>query len=252
MAVPLFIVLAAASATGCFALFSLDDYGPPGPPIRDGEVVGRLDAEAGPVSTPEAAPPVDVRPVKRVFLTSTTSNGNLNGTKGADATCQTLAAAAGLSGTFRAWLTVDKDTPPARFFGQPDRAADASVPDVRLVDTTGRTVALSWTQLLTTKAPLVPIEHTERGTKLNSADAGVKSNDQGVTCGSPGNGATFLPVWTNTKGDGTVNDFDVDCQNFMDNNTTGRIGIVASDAGWTDFNCAYPCELKARLYCFEQ
>ena len=44
------------------------------------------------------------------FVTSTTSvTGNLGGLAGADATCQRLAGAAGHSGTWRAYLSVERD-----------------------------------------------------------------------------------------------------------------------------------------------
>lgn len=42
---------------------------------------------------------------RKVFVTSTTHNGNLGGLVGADATCQARATAAGSPGTFRAWLS---------------------------------------------------------------------------------------------------------------------------------------------------
>src|SRR5262249_42934796 len=42
---------------------------------------------------------------KRVFVTSTTHDGNLGGLDGADAICASLAANAGLSGTYKAWLS---------------------------------------------------------------------------------------------------------------------------------------------------
>jgi hypothetical protein len=41
----------------------------------------------------------------KVFVTSATHNGNLGGLLGADAICQTAANIAGLSGTYRAWLS---------------------------------------------------------------------------------------------------------------------------------------------------
>jgi hypothetical protein len=41
----------------------------------------------------------------KVFVTSTTYNGNLGGLAGADAICQARANAGGLSGTYKAWLS---------------------------------------------------------------------------------------------------------------------------------------------------
>jgi hypothetical protein len=44
--------------------------------------------------------------VQRVFVTSTTSSGDLGGLAGADATCQQLADGEGLGGTWIAWLSI--------------------------------------------------------------------------------------------------------------------------------------------------
>lgn len=43
----------------------------------------------------------------RAFVTSTTMNGNMGGLAGADAACAARATAQGLTGTYRAWLSVD-------------------------------------------------------------------------------------------------------------------------------------------------
>jgi len=50
-------------------------------------------------------------PAVSLFVTSTTSvTGNLGGLAGADATCQRLASAAGHAGTWRAYLSAERDT----------------------------------------------------------------------------------------------------------------------------------------------
>ncbi len=49
---------------------------------------------------------------RRLFLTSLTFNGNLGGLSGADLTCQNVATARGLTGTWRALLAVAQ-TPPS-------------------------------------------------------------------------------------------------------------------------------------------
>jgi hypothetical protein len=74
--------------------------------------------------TPPWAPPV-----KRVFVTSTVYTGNLGGSAGADDKCQERADAAGLGGTFKAWLSAT-GTGNSAF----DRLSHASVPYVRVDD----------------------------------------------------------------------------------------------------------------------
>ena len=51
-----------------------------------------------------------------VFVTSTTHNGNLGGVAGADAICNARAAAAGLPGSYLAWISMADDDPEFRFF----------------------------------------------------------------------------------------------------------------------------------------
>ncbi|MCA9638983.1 MAG: DUF4215 domain-containing protein, partial [Myxococcales bacterium] len=52
---------------------------------------------------------------RRVFVTSTLYQGNLGGLAGADAKCQARAQAAGLPGTFLAWLSDNTNNPNTRF-----------------------------------------------------------------------------------------------------------------------------------------
>ena len=56
-----------------------------------------------------------------LFVTSKLYSGDLGGSAGADAECQTLAAAAGLAGEFKAWLWTDKDRPEETFYHSPGR-----------------------------------------------------------------------------------------------------------------------------------
>jgi hypothetical protein len=52
-----------------------------------------------------------------MFTTSATYDGNLGGLAGADAKCQSLAAAKGLAGTYRAYLGATGTNAPSRFAG---------------------------------------------------------------------------------------------------------------------------------------
>src|SRR5690242_2782849 len=52
---------------------------------------------------------------KLVFVTSTLQTGNLGGLTGADMICQARAAAGGLRGIFKAWLSDTTASPSTRF-----------------------------------------------------------------------------------------------------------------------------------------
>ncbi len=72
-----------------------------------------------------------------IFTTSAVYNGNLGGLPGADAICNSLATAAGLVGTFQAWLADGVDSPNTR-------ESRLGSPYVR---TTGAIVAGDWADL---------------------------------------------------------------------------------------------------------
>src|SRR5215211_4295256 len=95
----------------------------------------------------------------RVFLSSIRYDGNLGGLNGADAKCQDLANAAGLPGSYKAWLSDSTSSPSSRFV--------PSTGPYRLV--TGTTIAANWTDL--TDGPLLaPITVTETGGGFGSSE----------------------------------------------------------------------------------
>ena len=97
-----------------------------------------------------------------VFVTSTSSNGDLGGLAGADATCNSLAQTAGLSGTYVAWLSTSTtdardridDASYIRVDGTPIAnnladLIDGSLQNAVLLDETGTTMAVRvWTGTL--------------------------------------------------------------------------------------------------------
>lgn len=54
---------------------------------------------------------------KHVFVSRTSYTGDLGGAAGADAKCQTSAAAAGLGGTWQAWISTSSASAPSRVVG---------------------------------------------------------------------------------------------------------------------------------------
>ncbi len=172
---------------------------------------------------------------KVVFVTSQTFSGNLGNFAGADAKCQAAAEAAGLSGSFKAWIS-----------GRPDwtgngggtqnvaqRMTHSSSPYVL---TTGTKVADDWADLTD-----------------GSLDHGIDRDENGATASGS--------VWTNTKTDGDAFDHRRDCGpggsqsdvwGSADQFESGHFGTAGdSGATWTT-NTNTGCNNSFRLYCFEQ
>jgi hypothetical protein len=179
---------------------------------------------------------------KLVFVSSQLYDGNLGGLVGADAKCQSLASAAGLVGTFKAWLS-DTNTSAA------SRLTQHSGPYQR-VD--GVVVADSWSDL-TDGALKAPIRKDEKGNEGPTAGNSLLAL-QSLNTG----------VWTFTKVDGerftTAADpfFKPPCNDWtstMGSWTAQGGDFTVTDGFWTQHgNVAVPdwCAEKAALYCFEQ
>jgi hypothetical protein len=163
---------------------------------------------------------------KRVFVTSVAlSADQIGGLEGADGKCQALAERAGVSGTYRAWLS-DANRSPATSMSR-------SGPYV-LVD--GRPVASDWSALISGSLDN-PIDVTETGASIG---IGVH-----VCVGHE--------VWTNTLADGTTRD-EQDCQGWSSAQGVSFVGY-AKEAGvsWTESPCInVSCASPLPLYCVEQ
>ena len=166
---------------------------------------------------------------KVVFVTSNKYTANLGGLVGADATCNALAAGAGLPGEYKAWLATDDDSDPESTFVRSSR------PYVR---PDGVVVAANWDDLVdgTLSAP-INVDETEV----------AHVNGDGV--------------WTNVLPTGAAkgNTDEDHCVSWSDASFahTANLGLwTATDSFWTDWsdpNVHLFCgEQSARFYCFEQ
>jgi hypothetical protein len=155
---------------------------------------------------------------RTVFMTSGLYNGSsLGGLAGADAVCQDEADAAGLPGTYKAWLSAAGEGNSAA-----ERLTHSEVPYVR-VD--GTQVADSWDDLTdgSLDAPIGPFP------------AGPEIWTGTASDGSFVSGSSDCGAWTNTTGAGAV---------------YGLCNHVTS--GWTQSEYTYDCDISLWLYCFEQ
>ena len=138
-----------------------------------------------------------------------------------------MATAAGLPGTYKAWLSDSTSSPSSRFV--------PSTGPYRLVN--GTTIAANWTDL-TDGTLAAPINVTETG----------------------GGTGDVTYVWTNTDPDGTARNVPSDaskghCTNWSTNSSPASDGIGGSagsrTTSWTALVIA-PCDYRYHLYCFQQ
>ena len=173
---------------------------------------------------------------KVAFVTSGVMNGSMGGVAGADAMCQSRAVAAGLPGTFLAWISDSTTSPAARFTQSSDpyvstRGVGASCTIPGSCDGNLRLLADDWADL--TDGGL---DHQMRDEFGNSF------------------GGTSL-VWTGTEGDGSGGT--LHCSDWSSSTGAGIGGSIISCTGdgctgqWSRANL-YSCGNSFHLYCFEQ
>lgn len=164
---------------------------------------------------------------KKVFVTSTLYDGNLGGLAGGDAKCQARATAAGLAGTYKAWLSDTTGSPSTRF--------TQSIRPYVLVN--GTKLANDWADLVDGTV-LAAVNITE----LNTA-----APTGGTACGGPS------AVWTNTNLSGEHAMDGWSCSNWSTNASGG--GITSQSSAVTlQWSCGRSpgCAALAALYCFQQ
>lgn len=181
---------------------------------------------------------------RRVFVTSQVYTGNLGGLAGADAKCQTLADAAGLGGTYKAWLS-------ASTISAAERLTHVGAPYVLADGVT--VVAKDWEHLVNTYGGGPPLAHA-----IDRTETMGPAPTQENFCG----GVTPIPlVTTGTQWDGSlyaIGCMSGKCYTCDDWTTTAGAGLwgmaSVTDNGWTHICEGVPgsCAHQAALYCFEQ
>jgi len=159
---------------------------------------------------------------RTVFVTAYRYNGNLGGLAGADDICNSNAFRAGLTGTYKAWLSDSTTSVTDRFTHHGH---------FRKVD--GTIIATSWNDLTD-------------GTIL----APINTNEYGAS------GTTYPYVWTSTTAIGSnFTSTYYTCNDWTDTASNNRsvVGnLNNTNPGWTTYTSQYYCNNVFRLYCFEQ
>lgn len=208
--------------------------GPPAGAATRGQTLGNLECTAGQIARFDGtvwvcsdAMLVQERLNTFIFVTSTTTTGDLGGIEGADATCNALAATAGLPGDYLAWLAnSDPDTAPnTRFF---QSSGPYLLPN-------GIKVADDYADL------------------KGGGDHAVDRDEFGDLV-STGGGTV---AWTNvlaTGAQGGVGPSNNHCDDWI--NGTGGVGnfgvFTLSSTAWTSAGSATCTEADGRFYCVGQ
>lgn len=156
----------------------------------------------------------------RIFVTSTTYNGNLGGFSGADAKCAARATAAGLSGTWKPWLSDDLTS-------ATDRLNHNSAPYLNM---RGEKVADNWADLTD-----------------GSLDMAIRYNENNV--------AVNGQAWTGSFSNGNKY-FSQDCSRWTSQtgggSDAGVAGLVTNTSSIWSLLGSNSCGTFLPLYCFEQ
>lgn len=154
-----------------------------------------------------------------IFTTQSTTDGDIGGVTGADAICAAEAAAAGLPGTFLAWISDSTVDPTARF---------SKILPYELPPPVSTSVASGWADL-TDGSIGAPLDVDASGTTLT----------------------TVLRSWTATSSTGSA------IPNNCDDWTNGTSGTgtpgdtLATNPFWSQV-APLACDQQARLICVEQ
>jgi cysteine-rich repeat protein len=160
------------------------------------------------------------------FVTSSLYTGNMGGIAGADAECNMRAQAAGLPGTYMAWLSDNQVTPASRF-------VQSSVPYLK---TNGAKIADNWADLIDSTLDS-PLDTTEQGTP---------SPDGGNSCN-----ASVRQVFTGTFSNGLV--ATNTCSNWTSEAGQANIGQTTSATfRWSNCGSTGSCAAASAIYCFQQ
>lgn len=166
---------------------------------------------------------VRVRPAgKRVFITRQRFNGNLGGLAGGDTKCSDVATAAGLNGTWKAWLSTTT-------VNAIDRITGAG-PWVDMMGTT----AFASKSALSSTGPATSLWYDERGGFLSSENIWTATNSLGTYQW----GVVMAPPcdeWTSAS--------------MQSGARIGQVGRTGGD--WTSY-AGTTCDQTAHLLCLEQ
>ncbi|QQR90641.1 MAG: hypothetical protein IPJ88_02545 [Myxococcales bacterium] len=168
---------------------------------------------------------------RKVFISSVAYTGNMGGLSGADGLCQTLAGNAGLSGTYKAWLSAPNNSVASRF--------NTSEMTYQLVD--GTKIAIGWSELISGKLRSAIDTDENNNTSLSVSSASCDGK---------------VSAWTGTDATGQSFSSSLSCNGWTSTGSESAVlgEATATSSAWT-VSCTLtnsPCSRQARIYCIEQ
>jgi hypothetical protein len=165
----------------------------------------------------------------RVFVTNAGYTGNLGGLAGADQLCTSAAVAAGLGGTWNAWLSDSNNSALNRIYKVNGGAGYVLV--------NGAMVAANYASLISSTMPLLhAIDTTETGT-VATGNVEVWTGTDLTGISPPGFCATGSMDWTSASSSAG----------------TPFVGLTnQTNASWSDIYQQFCDRTTERLYCFER
>ncbi|MFT4038682.1 MAG: DUF1554 domain-containing protein [Thermomicrobiales bacterium] len=168
-----------------------------------------------------------------VFISASSTTGNIGGVAAGDAFCQSAASTAGLTGTYKAWLGDSTSVPSTRFTNTSAAGPYVLVGNSALDGANPPpTVAADFAALTNCSGGRKCLQHV------------IDRTETGAT--------TTAFTWTGVRADGAVER--VTCGNWSNN--------WSSDQGWSGYNgdggdtwasfAPNVCSFAYRLYCFQQ
>ena len=184
---------------------------------------------ASPTAAAAAATGYSLTNVKRIFTTSTTYSGNLGGIAGADSKCQARAQAAGLTGSWKALISVNWMT-----------ARSRSTHNAIVVNMAGDIVAFGFRDLFVSLYPNQTNTSKQYRNMINITELGTVSG--GIWWNGTTPSGEFAGNSCNnwTSGDGSVFGHYGDCSSF---DNQGFFGTS---------NQNYNCNNLRPIVCFEE
>lgn len=171
-----------------------------------------------------------------VFITSATLTGAaVGGLAGGDAFCQNSAKAAGLSGTFKAWLSDSSASPSTRFTNQAKAGPYRLVANAQDGANPPPLVAASFSAMTACTGNEDCLQHA-----IDRTQTGAQLTARGV-------------AWTSTNADGAAT-ADT-CTNWTSDQGNGVVGFADQNiiltSVWTNVSGS-GCNTPSALYCFQQ
>jgi hypothetical protein len=161
------------------------------------------------------------------------TGGAIGGLSGGDAKCQAAASAAGLPGSYKAWLSAGSESPDVRFTRAEDLGPFRLVRNPSDGADPGPLIANSFAELMSCEGFDDCLQHDIDRTATGAVPA-------------------VAVIWTGTKSNGSTGSQTCSEWTSSSNAVNGVVGASGSSSSLWTIIADIPCDNARPLYCFEQ